>query len=94
VKTKEIYSDNVKIILRILVIKVINTLYIDKFWEELVCVLSLHPYKLSSKSTNWFKSCTHLRSLNVHHFGMVEATALNSMELRSSSMTSPAYHIS
>jgi hypothetical protein len=33
------------------------------------------PYNISSKSTNWFKSCTHLRSLNVHHFGMVEAPA-------------------
>jgi hypothetical protein len=36
------------------------------------------PYKMSSKSTNRFKSCIHLRSLNIRHFGMVEATAMNS----------------
>jgi hypothetical protein len=34
------------------------------------------PYKILSKSTNHFHSCTHLRSLNVRHFGVVEAMAL------------------
>jgi hypothetical protein len=33
-------------------------------------------YKISSKSSNRFNICTHLRSLNVCHFGMVEATGL------------------
>jgi 5-methylcytosine-specific restriction endonuclease McrA len=32
--------------------------------------------KISSKSTNRFKSCTHLRSFNGYHFGMPEATRL------------------
>jgi hypothetical protein len=52
------------------------------------------PYKISSKSTNRFKSCTNLRSLNVHHFGMLQATALNSTKLKSSSMSSPPYKTS
>jgi hypothetical protein len=33
-------------------------------------------YKISSKSTNQFISCTYLRSLNVCHFGMIGATGL------------------
>jgi hypothetical protein len=36
-------------------------------------------YKVSSKPTNRFKRCTHLRSLNVRQFGMIEATGLNNM---------------
>jgi hypothetical protein len=58
-----------------------------KFWEEQYayfpyislqqkCSMLSPPYKISSKSSQ-FKSCTHLRSLNVGHFGMVEAMALN-----------------
>jgi hypothetical protein len=65
-----------------------------KFWEELICLFSLNPNKISSKSINRFKSCAHLSSLNVRHFGTVEATALSSMESRSSSMSSPPYKIS
>jgi hypothetical protein len=43
--------------------------------------MSSPPYKILSKSTNRFKSYSgvslhHLRSLNVRHFGMVEATRL------------------
>jgi hypothetical protein len=53
-----------------------------------------HPYKMSSKSTNRFKSFTHLRGLNVRHFGMVEVMALNSMEYRSPLMSSPPLNIS
>jgi hypothetical protein len=34
-------------------------------------------YKISSKSTKRLKNSIHLRSLNVHQFGMVEATGLN-----------------
>jgi hypothetical protein len=34
------------------------------------------PYKMLSKSNNLLKSCTHLISLNICHFGMVEATGL------------------
>jgi hypothetical protein len=55
---------------------------------------SWHPHKISSKSTNQFKSCTHLRCLNVRHLAMVEATGLSSMESKSSSMSSPPYKIS
>jgi hypothetical protein len=39
------------------------------------------PYKYSNKSTNRFKSCAHLKSLNVCHFGMVETTALDRVEV-------------
>jgi hypothetical protein len=50
---------------------------------------------MSSKFTSQLKSCTHLRSLNVRHFGMVEATGLSSsMESRPYSMSSPLYIIS
>jgi hypothetical protein len=35
------------------------------------------PYKISSKSTSRFKSCTPLRNLNVGNFGIVKATVLN-----------------
>jgi hypothetical protein len=52
------------------------------------------PYKVSSKSTSRLKSSTHLRCLNVCNFGMVEATELNSMESRSSSMPLPPYKVS
>jgi hypothetical protein len=38
-------------------------------------------YKISSKSTNQFKSCAHLRSLNVCHFGMAEGTTLNKCDV-------------
>jgi hypothetical protein len=39
--------------------------------------MSSFPYKLSSKSTNWFRSCAHLTNLNVHHFGMDEPTVIS-----------------
>jgi hypothetical protein len=42
----------------------------------------LPPYKISSKSNNQFKICTHVSSLNVRHFGMVEATGLIAMQSR------------
>jgi hypothetical protein len=32
------------------------------------------PRKISSKSTYRFKRCTHLRSLNFCHFGMIDIT--------------------
>jgi hypothetical protein len=35
--------------------------------------------------------CTHLRSLNVRHFGMAEAMGLRNMALRSPSMSPPFY---
>jgi hypothetical protein len=40
--------------------------------------MSLPSYTISSKSTNLIKvfRYTHLRSLNVHHFGMAEAKRL------------------
>jgi hypothetical protein len=39
-------------------------------------------------------NCTLLRSLNVRHSQMVEAAGINSMESRSSSMSSSPYKIS
>jgi hypothetical protein len=44
-----------------------------KIWRQghLQC---RHFKKTSSKSTKRFKSCTHLRSLNIRHFGMIEVT--------------------
>jgi hypothetical protein len=36
----------------------------------------------------------HLRSLKVHHFGMVEAMRLENVAWRSPSMTPPTYQIS
>jgi hypothetical protein len=61
--------------------------------------MSSPPYKISSKSTNRFRFIkefifTHLRSLNVRHFGMAEATRLRNVASRSSSVGSPAYQIS
>jgi hypothetical protein len=53
-----------------------------------------HPYKISFKSTNRFKSCAHHRSLNVRYFGMVKATGLSSMESRSPSISSSPHKIS
>jgi hypothetical protein len=50
-------------------------------------------YKISTKSTDRFKSRAHLRSLNVRHFEMVE-TGFNSMEPKLSSMLLPPYKIS
>jgi len=47
--------------------------------------MSSSPYKILSKSTKQFKSCTHQRSLNVCSFGIVGATGLISMESRSPS---------
>jgi len=38
--------------------------------------MPLPQYKISSKSTNQFKRCTLLRSLNIRHFEMVEAMRL------------------
>jgi hypothetical protein len=39
----------------------------------------LSVYKISWSHVDWCKFCIHLRSLNVHHFGMVEGTVLKSM---------------
>jgi hypothetical protein len=40
---------------------------------------------------DWCKFYIHLRSLNVHHFGMVEGTGLRSTASRSPSMAWPPY---
>jgi hypothetical protein len=39
----------------------------------------LSVYKISWSHVDWCKFCIHLRSLNVHYFGMVEATRLKLM---------------
>jgi hypothetical protein len=38
----------------------------------------LSVYKISWSHVGWCKFCIHLRSLNVHHFGMVKGTGLKS----------------
>jgi hypothetical protein len=45
------------------------------------CSLSedLSEYKIPWSSVDWCKFFIHLRSLNVHHFGMVAAMALKIM---------------
>jgi hypothetical protein len=53
-----------------------------------------HPNPLiGSKVIKGFPG-THLRSLNVCHFGMAKATRLNNVASRSSSMAATAYQIS
>jgi hypothetical protein len=56
--------------------------------------MPLLQYKISSKSTNRFKRCILLRSLNVRYFEMVEVTALNNRQSKSSSMSSSPYKMS
>jgi hypothetical protein len=41
--------------------------------------MALPAHEISSKSTNWLKSCTHLSSLNVRHYGIVEDMILKNM---------------
>jgi hypothetical protein len=38
--------------------------------------MPLSQHRISSKATNRFIRCTHLRSLNVHHYGIVEANEI------------------
>jgi hypothetical protein len=40
---------------------------------------------------DWCKFYTHLRNMNISHFGMVEATVLKIMALRSPSMAGVPY---
>jgi hypothetical protein len=56
--------------------------------------MSSPPYKISPKSTDQFKSFTHLRSFNVCHFGMAEAMGLEDMTSRPPSMSPTPYKIS
>jgi hypothetical protein len=63
-----------------------------KLWEELICLLSLHKLTANNIQCHHLhtkfhpnpqissKSCTHLRSLDVRHLGMFEATKFNNME--------------
>jgi hypothetical protein len=41
--------------------------------------MSSSSYKISSKSTNQLKSRTHLRCLNIRHFGVVISMGLNNI---------------
>jgi hypothetical protein len=54
----------------------------------------LSLYKVSWSHVDWCKFRIHLRSLNVHYFGMVEVTGLTSTASRSPSMAWPPYRIS
>jgi hypothetical protein len=47
--------------------------------------------KISWSHVDWFKLCTHLRSLNVRHFEIIEAMGLNIVTSRSSLMASSLY---
>jgi hypothetical protein len=51
-------------------------------------------YKFLYLSTNRFKRCTHYRSLNVRHYGIVETARVKIVESRSPSMISPPHKIS
>jgi hypothetical protein len=55
---------------------------------------NLSVCKISWSQVDWCKFCTHLRSLNVRHFGMVRGTGLKSTVSRSPSMSWPPYWIS
>jgi hypothetical protein len=46
----------------------------------------LSENKIPWSQVDWWKFCIHLRSLNIHRFGMAEATWLKIMELRTSSI--------
>jgi hypothetical protein len=54
----------------------------------------LSEYEILWPYVEWWKSCIHLRCLNVRHFGMIAATELKIMSPRSSSMAWPLYWIS
>jgi hypothetical protein len=43
---------------------------------------NLSEYRILCSIVDWCKFCIHLRSLNVHHIGMVAATALETMASR------------
>jgi hypothetical protein len=59
---------------------------------KIIVLRVVHPLKINQhvriawSHDDWFKVCFHLRSLNAHHFGMVEATRLESVPLRSFSV--------
>jgi hypothetical protein len=55
---------------------------------------AISQYTITSKSTNQFKRCTYLRSLNVNQYEIVEATRLKNMASKSFSVSSPPYKIS
>jgi hypothetical protein len=57
---------------------------------KILCHLNPH---IGSKVIKGFL-CTHVRSLNVLHIGMAEATRIKDVASRSSSMASSAYQIS
>jgi hypothetical protein len=48
----------------------------DVFIKSCSSFEDLSVYKISWSHVDWCKFCIHLRSLNVHHFGMAEGTGL------------------
>jgi hypothetical protein len=53
-------------------------------------LLKIYPHIKFHSSTLTCKFCIHLRSLNVHNIGMVDATGLKIVALRAPSMTLPS----
>jgi hypothetical protein len=49
----------------------------------------LSVYKIPWSHVDWCKFCIHVRSLNVHHFVMVEGTGLKSTASKSPSVAWP-----
>jgi hypothetical protein len=66
----------------------------DNLESLMSLLMPLSPHKVPSKSTNRFKSLSHNRSLNVRHYGIVEAARLKNVASRSSSTALPAYQMS
>jgi hypothetical protein len=71
------------------------------FLTKIVWLKVVHPLKIYQYTkfdgptlTGASFASIHLRSLNVHHFGMVEATELKSTASKSPSMAWPPYWIS
>jgi hypothetical protein len=58
-----------------------------------ISVYRIRSNKVFERTIAYFY-CIHLRNLNIHHIGMVEAMRLKIMALRSPSVASPAYQIS
>jgi hypothetical protein len=54
----------------------------------------LSAYKMSLSHVDWCKFCIHLRSLNVRHFRMFQATGLRSVVSRSPPTVYPRRRVS
>jgi hypothetical protein len=60
-----------------------SAFHINSLVKECPFFEGLSAYKRSRSHVDWCKSCIHLRSLNIRHFGLVEGMALKSAEPKS-----------